>query len=161
MKRLHADVGAADSALQKTPEIFQSVSMYLAVHVCYGVVDHFMGILTSKPAVRLQRIAVQRGTSLDVLADFGLNRLLLTVRNHTGSHFAAALQDSHDGGLIFAAGSGDATRPLLDVHVAGLAADESFIGLYFAREQTRTTVCQGESKTVGHEPCGLLSDPEV
>jgi hypothetical protein len=51
MKRLNADVGSLQSALQKRPEVFNSVRMNLAVNVFLGVVDHLMDLLVVQAAV--------------------------------------------------------------------------------------------------------------
>jgi hypothetical protein len=38
----HADIGSIQAALEKAPEVFQPISVDLAVHVSNGVVDHLM-----------------------------------------------------------------------------------------------------------------------
>jgi hypothetical protein len=52
VKRFHADIGSRNSTLQKTPKILQTVRVNLTVHILYRVVYDFMGVLTSKAAVR-------------------------------------------------------------------------------------------------------------
>ena len=137
--------------------------MNLAIDVLHGVVNYFMR--ETHPAfIRLQGIGEDRGASLhacglrlaapssSVVYDFTRTRLL---------HLSAALQDSHDGSLVFSASAGDLSARLCSVHVAGLAADESFVRFDFAGEQARSALVQGEADAVIHEPSGLLRDAEI
>ena len=96
-------------------------------NVLDGMIYDLMRVVASKPVVGKQRIGVESRTGFDVLSHFGLQSAFLAVRNHNGANLAATLQDAHDCGLILAAGSGDAPLALADVHVAGFAADESFV----------------------------------
>jgi len=96
-----------------------------------------------------------------VFLHFGLKRLLLAIGTYDGPDLAAPLGDSHNGGLILAAGASDAALALFDVHVPRLAADEGFIRFHFAGEQVGTAVCQSEAEAMRHEPCGLLGHPQI
>jgi len=64
-------IRAADASLQKRPEIFQTVGMYLAVNILDGVI-HNAVLKLVQTLVRIEVIGVERGTGFDVLADFRL-----------------------------------------------------------------------------------------
>ena len=93
-----------------------------------------------------------------MLLNFGLKRFLLAVRNHDGTNLAATFQDSDYGSFVLAASPGDAAPALRYVHVAGLAADEGFVGFDVAAGLLDGSAMQRHPNTVIQEPCGLLSD---
>jgi len=64
------------------------------------MVDHLMFKLV-QAIVGLERISVERGTGLDMLAYFGLKRFFLYVRNNRGPYPATTFQDAHNGGFVF------------------------------------------------------------
>ncbi len=85
------------------------------------------------------------------------------IRNHEGLNLSAALQQSHHGGLVSSAGSGDAALTLGDVHVAGFTADESLIGLNrtaVAAQLHHGAVLHSLANPMKHEPRGFLSDSQ-
>jgi hypothetical protein len=91
----------------------------LAVDVLLGVVDNLVIVLASQAGVGHQRIAVDRGTLLDVLADPGLEGGPPRVRHDHGAQLAAALEHPGDDGLVLAARPGDLLGAHVLVHVAG------------------------------------------
>jgi hypothetical protein len=131
--------------------------MHVAVYVLHGVIDHLMRILTLKSIVGLQRSTVESRSSFDMLADFRVNRALLAVRGDRG-YFAilailailAALKDAHDRDLVFSAGASDAPCAFAGVHVAGFAADESFIRLNVAGHFLASVHPQRETDAMVH-----------
>ena len=70
-------------------------------------------------------VAILSTRRIDVSRHDRVERRFLAVAYDPGSDFAATLQDSHDGGLIFSAGTSDALIGKLSGHVE---ADETFIG---------------------------------
>ena len=72
-------------------------------------------------------IACKRRARFHMFADFGLKRFFLAIRNYRGADLAAAFQNAHHGGLVFAASASDFLRALRSVHVPRLATDESLI----------------------------------
>src|ERR1035437_6008800 len=110
--------------------------------------------------VRFQRVSEQRGTSENVFAHFSLKCLLLPIRHNLGNDLAAALQNSHDGGLVFSASAGDLDGPLRRVHVAGLAADEGFVRFDLARQLVDAAHAQSMADAVIHEPPRFLRDAD-
>jgi hypothetical protein len=65
VERLNRNVGSVQAALQETPEIFHSIGVDVPVNVGHGVVDHLV-LKFVESVVGLQRIAVERGTCLNV-----------------------------------------------------------------------------------------------
>jgi hypothetical protein len=61
MIRLDRNVSAADGPLQKAPVIFKPVSVYLPIHIGYGVIHDLMSKLPGQSIVGKQRIAIERG----------------------------------------------------------------------------------------------------
>jgi hypothetical protein len=85
--------------------------MDIALDVLNGVIDYLM-LKLRQPIVGLQGIGVQGGTGLNMLANFGLKRFFLRVRDNGSADDAVlaiftTLQDSHHGSLVLASGSGD------------------------------------------------------
>lgn len=161
VERLDAHIGSVDPALQERPEIFESVGVNLPLDVFLSVVNHFVAVLLRQTVIGLERIAVERGSSSNVGADLFLDCFLAAVGNDGEANFATAFQHSHHGGFVLAASSGDSTLALIDVHVASLAADESFIHFnLFAvlTELQKGFALHGKTDAVHHKPCGLLSD---
>src|SRR2546427_11807547 len=106
MEWLNADVRAVNAAFQEAPEVFQAVSVDSAIHVRCSMVN-LLVFEFIQAVIGLEGIGVQRGTSLDMLADFRLKRFLLPVRDNGSANFTAALQDSHDSSFVFAARPGN------------------------------------------------------
>src|ERR1017187_7200245 len=76
VKRLHADIGAMDTALQQRPEVLQTVGMDFTAHVLYRVVDHFV-LKFVKPFIRFQGIGKDRGPGENMIPNLGLQSLFL------------------------------------------------------------------------------------
>lgn len=75
-------------------------------------------------------------------------------------YLAVALQDSHDGGLIFAARTGDLRSASAGVHIASFPADECFVCLDLAGQLVDSSDAQGVPDTVIHSPSGLLRNAD-
>ena len=67
MERLHCYAGALDGALQKTPEVFQTVGVDCAIDVALGMVDDLVRVGVLKSDVGPMRIGADGRTNLDVL----------------------------------------------------------------------------------------------
>jgi hypothetical protein len=163
MERFDAHIGSTDSAFQEGPEVFESVCVNLAVNVLFGVIYYAMSVVLCEPIIGLQRIAVESRTSSNVVSDLILNRFLFAIGNDCESNFTTALQHSHNDSLILPASSSDPAFADIDVHVAGFSTDKSLVyfdGFPFAAEFQERLALHGETDTVHHEPCRLLSDAE-
>lgn len=150
--------------LRQAPEILHAVRVNLPVHVSLRMVNRLVReVLIAKPPVRKQRICVDRTLGRDVIANLGLQRVLLAVRYDHCADLTTAFQHSHDGGLIFWAASGNDALALVGVHESGSAADERLIDFNFTTrtaELHEVLVVHRKTNAVQHEPCGFLGDAE-
>src|SRR5579863_582046 len=168
MKRFDRNIGPIDAAFEEAPEILKSIGMYLAANVFNRMVNNLMSVLGLKAIVRPQCIAVERRASFNIGLDFSMDGFLFAVCDYRSPHLAAdsfflvsALKDSHDCGFINRARTSDAPFLNVQVHVAGLAADESLIRFTLAGQKIESARLQGIAETVSHEPCRLLGYSEV
>src|ERR1700676_3718777 len=99
MEWFNANVGPFQSALEKAPEIFESVSMDLSVNVPFRVVNDFVLIASGKKRVGCERIGVQCAASGDVIFYFSVDGVLFTVRNNRGANLTAAFKNPVNGVL--------------------------------------------------------------
>ena len=158
---LNADIGAMDATLQETPEVFRSVGVNLPVNIRYGVVNHLMGEVVTKTLVRLQGVAVQLRSDFNVLADQIVKFWLATRCYYLRANLSAALQNRRNNRLALSTSTSDLACPFVGVHVAGLAADESFINFDFASQAFRQCrVLHRKANPVKHEPRGFLGDAD-
>lgn len=161
MKRFNAHISPVDAPLQQAPEVLKAVCVDATVDVFNGMVNDCMGIVSPKSLIGEQRIGIERGTRFDVLLDLGMENLLLAAGDHSCANLAAALQQSHNSSLVFATCAGDTALTLADMHVAGLAANESLIRFDFATAATdlhEGATLHRFANPMEHEPRGFLSD---
>src|ERR1700722_9533060 len=140
--------------------------MNLSVNIGYRVIDDLMRVIAFKSFVRLQRIAIECGACLNVLANLRMDRMFLAIRNYGCAYFAVlailtTFQYAHDGSLVFAAGPSDAPCAFRNMHVAGFTADESLIGFDMAGELLKRSMMESEANAVHHVPSRLLGDSQV
>src|SRR5277367_3161519 len=69
MERLDTNICALNGALQKTPEVLQTIGVDVAVHICFCVVNHFVGVFGLQSIVGFKRIGHQFRSWRNVLAD--------------------------------------------------------------------------------------------
>src|SRR5260370_1226873 len=103
MKRLHANVGSRNTALQQRPEILQPISVNATVNVLHGMVNNFVRVFRGESFIGFKGVRVESRASFDVLADFALQSMFLTIRNYRSANLPAALKNAHHGGLLFRA----------------------------------------------------------
>src|SRR6185312_2414549 len=132
MKWLDGNVGPANRPLEQCPVIFQPVCMGLPVYIFHGVIHDLVGIFTGQAFIREKEVGIQRGTSFNVLANLGLKRFLLSVRNYCCPNLSATLKDADNWNLVFGACPGNAALTLRDMHVPSFATDEGFVYLDLA-----------------------------
>src|ERR1035438_621482 len=162
MKRLHANVGSRNAALEKRPEILKAVGVHAAIYVLSRMVYDLMSIVAGQSVVGHERVSIESRASGDVLADFLLQYFALAARNDSGAYFSATLKDSHDSGLVMSASASNAALALRDVHVTCLAADEGFVYFHFAAKLgTEEIILHGQPNPMQHEPCRLLGPLQV
>ncbi len=118
MERLGADIGALESPLEETPEVFESIGMNLPVNVAFGMVNDLVDKILVQSLIGEKRIRVNRTASRNVIFDFALNRFLAAIRNHTRADLSTTFQDSHDRSFVLGSSFGDANPALVLVHEA-------------------------------------------
>lgn len=164
VKRLDTDVGSFQSALDQTPEVFQTVGMNLPVNVLFGVVnDLVLEALLLESHVGHECIGVDRAARLDVSANIGLQKMFLAIADDSGANLTTTFKNALNGCLVFGASMSNPELALIGVHVSGKATYESFVYFDFlaiAAELYELLFMQGEANAVHHEPCGLLSDSQ-
>src|SRR5882724_107649 len=97
----------------------------------YGVVDHLM-LKLIQAFIRLQRIAVESGTNLNVIAHKLLKVGLAAGADNLRANLATALKDRCNDRLAFSARAGNLLSAFVGMHIAGLATDKGFIHFDFA-----------------------------
>ena len=160
MKRFDAHISTVDTSLQQRPEVFEAVGVNATVDVLDGVIYDLMRVLPGQSLIGEKEICVEGRTGLNMLLHFGLERILLPVRNDGRDNLTPALKNAHDGYLVTGTATSDAALALGDVHVASLAADERLIGFDLTGELDGGIVVERHADAVQHEPCRLLSDAE-
>ena len=161
MKRLNADVGPVQTALQETPEVLHRVRMDVSVNVLYGVVNDGVLVFVLQPFIRFQFVTEDSGPGFNALPDDSLQFLLGTAPDVAGYYPAAALYHAEGNLFILAARPGDLFGPLVFVHIAGLPADEGFVYFDFSTKFVEGPILHGKTDAVKHEPCRLLGDTQT
>src|SRR5208282_2021654 len=97
MERLHADIGALQSALQDAPEVFQTVCVDAPVNITLRMVHN----LVREPVplqfiVGREVVSVDGGPLLDMAMNLPLYMVSATARNYFGANFSATLQHPQD-----------------------------------------------------------------
>ena len=161
VERFHADVGSVERPLQKTPEVLHPVGMDVSVRVLDSVIDDGVLIVCLQPFIRFQFVTEDSGPGFNLFVDVLLKFLFFAVVNHKGPNFPAALDHTHNDGLIFAAGTGDALFAFRLMHVPGLTADEGFIHFDFPAQLTAALLALlSKADAVEQKPRGLLGDAQ-
>jgi hypothetical protein len=164
VKRLNRNIRALQSALEQTPEVFQSIGVNLPVNVRFGMVDNLMlesVILESH--VGHERIGVDRTACFDVSANIGLQRELLAIGDGGRANPAAALQDAHYSGLVFYSALGNHSLAPIRVHESRRATNKRLIYFDFftlAAKLNRILFVKGKPNAVHHVPSRLLRDSQ-
>jgi hypothetical protein len=161
MERLNTDVGPVQLPFNETPKVFHRVRVNIAVRVLNRMVHDDSLVFGAKPIVGLQSIAIQRGTSLNVLAYFGVQFMFAAGRHGEGTNVAATLDHTERNCLTSAARSGNNLCSTILVHITRLSADHGLINLDLATEFSSGLVLHGLTNTHQHEPCGFLSKSKV
>src|SRR5258708_38864167 len=101
VKGFHANVSSLEAALEKTPEVFETVGVNLPVNVPFRVVnDLVLEPLLLESLIGHESIGVDRASRFDVSADIGLEQVLLAIADNRSANLSAAFQDSHNCNLV-------------------------------------------------------------
>jgi len=69
MERFNGNIGAFQSALYETPEVFQSVRVYLPVYVLFGMVNDSMSIFLIQSSIGVAIIGRELRAAFDVISN--------------------------------------------------------------------------------------------
>src|SRR5262249_43640387 len=132
VERFDRDISALEGTLQERPEVLAPVSVDLAVHVPFGVVDDVVNVVGAQAVVREQFVGVDSRTTPDVFADVALQGVLAVVGHNVHADGAVvpvpvAREQPLHGTLAHSASALDDALPAADVHVASLATDVGFV----------------------------------
>src|SRR5712692_977992 len=164
MIRFHTHIRAMQPALYETPEVFQRVRVYAAMHVLNRMIYNSVLIVLVKPDVRFKRIRVDGSASLDLFTNERLHIVLATPRDDLCADLPATLHKSDNDCLVVVYAASELRTAVL-VHVAGLPADECLIHFHFAvwpatELLPKEVILQCQPNPLQHEPRGLLGDPQ-
>ena len=153
----HPVIRAVIAPLHQRPKRLDAVGVRHAVHVFTDrVLDRFM---VGEPVVAAMVIGVDHGVRRHLLADKALQRLAVRAVDARGGHPVRLAVLHADDGLL-----ADRTPTLLQlpglVLVLLFPADVGFVHFYRTRERADFRL-ERLAEPVQHEPCGLLTDPEV
>ncbi len=130
VKRLDADLGSLQAALQERPEVFDAVSVDVSLDVLFGVIHELVNVILFESGVRCQFVSEETWEpAFDVCAHFFLQRATLAIRDVFHAHLAGfAIQQAHDQFFVRSASARYLLCFLVFVHIAGKAADHSLVG---------------------------------
>jgi len=161
MERFDANIGALQSALEQTPEVFHAVSVDLPVHILERMVDYLVLVaLMLQSLIGQERICKEFAARLDVLADMALQICLAAIGDHGSTYLTATFQQSDYRYFVFGSGFGYPATVLVAVHEASRPTNEGFVYFDFGSAPTKFHFgigLQCEAQALEHEPCRLLS----
>src|SRR5258708_4351309 len=91
VKRLDADVGSMQAALEQTPEILHRVRVDIPIHVFDRVIDDSVLVIRSQAVIGFQFVAEDGRASFDAFTDDRLKVFSLAAVNMPGNDLPAAL----------------------------------------------------------------------
>src|ERR1700688_888419 len=164
VKRLDADIGSLQSALDQTPKVFESVGVNLSVNVFLGMVNNLvLESLLLKSHVGHERICIDCAASFDMGANVGLQKMFFAIADDSDANLTTAFKNALNGSLVFGASMSNPELAFVGMHVSGEATDESFIHLYFfpaSAKLDELLLMQGKANAVHHEPSRLLRNAQ-
>src|SRR5271166_2159433 len=98
MKRFHSNVGSAQSALQETPKVLDSLRMDFATNILFDMVNGRMNIvLRRKMIVGRKAVSVDCRSAFDLIQNLILKSLAFDVRDNFGTHLPTlTVEHSHN-----------------------------------------------------------------
>lgn len=161
MERFDAHIRAFDGSLQKTPEVFQSIRVNVAVDVRFRMVDYLMCVFV-QIIVGFQRVGVEFRTWCNVLANLFVKVMLSARANYRSVHLPGfTVKQTEYNRLAHGSASVNLFTPFVGVHEASRAADETFIGLNCARHFVDGPSVHCMANPLEHKPCSGLGNLQV
>jgi hypothetical protein len=161
VERLHADICAVKLPFHERPEVFHSIRVDVSLGVLDRVIYYLMAVIFGQSIIGFQRVAEQRGTNSDVLADVTMEFMFTARGNRECENFAATLHHSKSDSLILSARSGNDLPPPGAVHVPRFATNERFVNFHFSGQLRSGLVLHRLSNPMQQEPSRLLSDSQI
>src|SRR5579884_563811 len=115
MERLNTDVGSCNPTLEQRPEVFEPVRVNLPVNVLLRMVNNFVSVIPRQSVIREQRVSVERGASLHVCLNCGLQASFAPIFDNKGANLSATFEHAHHNGFVFSAGTSDAALAFVKV----------------------------------------------
>lgn len=94
MERGNADVGSIQATLHKTPEIFQTVRVYVAAYIFSRMVHDQMDVFLFQAPIRMQFIGQNLSPRFNVFLYLALQSTALTVAHNHCANSATTLKDA-------------------------------------------------------------------
>src|SRR6266542_556240 len=164
MKRLDINIGSMQSAFEKRPEVFQSISVNLAACVAFQMVNDLAVIILFQIVVRHKCVCANCGTYFDMFPHISAKLwsacCLDDLQNHAREFITLpALKNA----LHWSLGDTSVSyaRSTILVHVASLSADVGFVCFNVARELANDSFLHRKTDALQHEPRRLLSNTQT
>ena len=147
-----------DPALQHRPEVVQILRVNDAAHVFFGLVIN--GVVRIADALQASELSAFIGRDqfyflgIDYLANESLSLACADVFDHLTNHIALARDCADDWNLAALSPSDGSAFGL--VHLAALAADESFIDFHDAHELTKIGIAETSAEPMAHIEGGFV-----
>ena len=81
--------------------------------------------------------------------------------DYSSANLSATFQSAEHDGFVFSASTSDAALLFVEMHVASLAADESFVNFDVTAELAEVFILHSQTNPMQHEPRGFLSDVQI
>lgn len=165
MEGFDGNIGSAKTTLQQTPEILNSLRVYVAVHILVRVIDDLVNKVPAQAVILHCLIGVDLSHRRHVVEDRVLQSLALDVR-HDPSANLPKLTVQHAVYWSLPNVSTFEVVALLDhrlaalVHLGGVWTDVNLIGLYGTAKAklVRRVRLHRLTNPVEHKPCRFLGD---
>ena len=164
MELFNRNVSAFELALEKRPEVFETVGVNLSVNVPFRMVnDLVLEPLMPQSLIGHERVSVDGAACLNVSADIGLKRMLFAIAHDRSANLTTTFEHAHDGHFVLGASLSNPALSFVCMHESRSTTDESFVYFNFAARAAHGNGMlglHGEADAVEHEPCRLLSDSQ-
>src|ERR1041385_152829 len=101
MERFHGNIGSFESTLQQAPEIFQTVSVNLAIYVTLCMIDNLVSVIFVQSPIRVAIIGRELRAKLNMFFHHRVKGALFAIWNYQSFHFASiTLKESSNDSFI-------------------------------------------------------------
>src|SRR5947209_2084934 len=101
MEWFNTNVGSLESPFYETPEILQSISVNLPVHVTLCMVDNLMDVFFVQSPIGVAIIGIEVRTIFDVIFYQSMKSVTFSVLKNLSSHLASfTIQDSTNDNFV-------------------------------------------------------------